>query len=132
MSEKPGEKPDAGSSNTGMTPDRSAFPTGKRLDPNELAALIDGRLSAAERDATLARLSASPDDLEIVADAIAIAEELDDEVPDVRPIAPRRRAQMPPVAYWMAAAAAILIVATLPVMVRRESSPAVDGYASFL
>jgi hypothetical protein len=132
MSEKPGEKPDAGSSNTGMTPDRSGFPTGKRLDPNELAALIDGRLLAAERDATLARLSASPDDLEIVADAVAIAEELDDEVPDIRPIERRRRTHMPSVAWWLSAAAAILVVATLPVMMRRETGPAVDGYASLL
>jgi hypothetical protein len=115
-----------------MTPDRSAFPTGKRLDPNELAALIDGRLSAAERDATLARLSELPDDLEILADAVAVAEELDDDVPDIQPIARRHRPHVPPVAWWLSAAAAILIVATLPVMVRRETGPTVDGYASLL
>jgi hypothetical protein len=115
-----------------MAPERLNPTAGERLDPNKLAALIDGHLSAADRDVVLARLSASPDDLELVADVLAVAGELDDGVTDIRSAAAKRTPRRPPLTRWLSVAAAILVIATLPVMMRYATTPKVDGYASLL
>jgi hypothetical protein len=133
MSEFPGEKPDPRSSNTGMTPQRRDPAAGQRLDRDTLAALIDGRLVGTDRDVALASLAASPDDLEIVADVLAVADELDGSITDIRAHAAKREVRRPQLTRWLSvAAAAVLVVAALPVMLRNGSASRVDGYASLL
>ncbi|MGH7617938.1 MAG: hypothetical protein ACREPM_11970 [Gemmatimonadaceae bacterium] len=107
-------------------------PAGERLDPNRLAALIDGRLSTRDRDAALARIAESPDDMEVMADVLAVAAELDGDVIDIRSRAPGRgRAPRSHYIRWLVAAAVVLAVA-LPVMMRRGASPSGIAYATLL
>lgn len=100
-------------------------------DPARLAALLDGRLSGAERDALLARLADDDEDLAIFAEAAAIqreleaeddgdaedAEDTDPPVPDPRVI-PLRRPEARPARgldrRWMAAAAVLVGFAITP------------------
>jgi len=102
-----------------------------RLERTKLAALIDGRLVKAERDAVLTRLAASPTDLEIVADALAVAAELDEDVTDIRQAAAKRASRPPRIATWVSIAAAVVVVASLPTMIRLAKSQAGD-YAGLL
>jgi hypothetical protein len=106
-------------------------PPSDRLDRTKLAALIDGRLAGAERDAVLTRLAASPTDLEIVADALAVSAELDEDVTDIRQAAARRASRRPRVVAWASIAAAVVVVASLPMMLRFAASPSGD-YAALL
>lgn len=132
MTKSDGENRESRSSNTDMTPPRLDQRGNERLDRDTLAALIDGRLQGAARDAALASLAISPEDLEVVADVAAVSAELDDGVTDIRAFGEQRRARRPQLTRWLAAAAAIVVVATLPVMLRRGASPTVDGYAGLL
>jgi hypothetical protein len=43
-----------------------------KIDPEKLAAAIDGRMDSRERDAVMAELAASPEDLEILGDVLAV------------------------------------------------------------
>jgi len=132
MSENPRDKRDPRSSNRSMKPDHPDPSHGaNRIDRGTLAALIDGRLKGAERDAALARLAASPDDLEIVADAVAVAvaDELDEPL-DIRD-AMARRGRRPALVKWLAVAAAILFAVVLPMTMNRGAAPGVN-FASLL
>lgn len=65
------------------------------VDPQRLAALLDGRLDEEERRATLEQLMASDDGLALYADVAAVLGELDDEAPAAgalatTPAVPRR------------------------------------------
>ncbi|HEX8673973.1 MAG TPA: hypothetical protein VF710_18895, partial [Longimicrobium sp.] len=51
-----------------------------------LAALLDGRLDALQRNELLTELAASEDDFDAYADAVAIAAELEGAAPEVMPI----------------------------------------------
>lgn len=73
------------------------------IDPERLAALLDGRLSRNERSDLLSRLAASEPTLEAYADAAAIVNELQ----------PTRRRWLPPT-RWIAIAAVLAGVALAP------------------
>jgi hypothetical protein len=108
-------------------------PPNQELDRTKLAAFIDGRLAGAERDAVLARVADSPDDLAIIADALAVQAELEAGVKDIRDYAPATRWSRPPrMTKWMGIAASIVAVATLPLMPFLASFSTVDGYANLL
>ena len=120
------EKPSAGSSNQGMHTDRPSPVSAQPIDPERIAALIDGRLSAAERTALLAELEASPEAFEIYNDAVAALREGDMET------APGMAAGTSPArstprwfrtyAPVMALAAALVIAVALPMMRRAGRS----------
>jgi hypothetical protein len=115
-----------------MKSETTHTPPAERLDPNTLAALIEGRLRGPARDAALSKVAASADDLEILADAFAVSRELDGDVTDIRSYSGRTRARRPLMMNWMsAAAAAIILVASVPLMLRHDASPA-DGFASLM
>jgi hypothetical protein len=107
---------------------------GGRVDPERLAALLDGRLSGAERDAVLAQLGMSADDLEIMADAVAVESELAEmaEPPSVVPVvslAERRASKTRPV-IWVAIAAGLVLVA-IP-LARRANGFDIAGFTSIV
>jgi hypothetical protein len=84
------------------------------IDPERLAALLDKRLDARERDALVAQLAASDDaTLDALADAIAVTHELgqtDETGRAATPAIDPRRASR----RWLLAAAAILVIAAVP------------------
>lgn len=96
------------------------------MDPERLAALLDGRLPPAERATALDRLAASDEDLGVAADAAAVLRELEEE--DARsgviPLRPRA-ARTAGVRPWMAVAAAIAAMALVPlgVWLARPGAP---------
>ena len=133
MSEQSGEKRDSRPTNRDMTSERNAPQARDRLDRTTLAALIDGRLQGDARDGALRSLAASPEDLEILADVAAVSRELDGGVTDIRSHADRPRARRPPGMKWMyAAAAAVIVVASVPLMLRNGSRSSTDGFASLI
>jgi hypothetical protein len=93
------------------------------IDPERIAALIDGKLSDAERAALMAELDASPEAFEVFADAVAALNDDDDEskppavaqAATVFPIASRR-----PRSRWYAGigaiAAALIVIVGLPLL----------------
>jgi hypothetical protein len=114
-----------------MTSERTPPTIAERLDRATLAALIDGRLQGAERDAALSKVAASPEDLEILADVLAVSRELDGDVTDIQTFAERKR-RRPPLVKWLSAAAAVVIAAATIPMIRGNESPAADGFASLV
>jgi hypothetical protein len=115
-----------------MRTDSLYQPPSQRLDRTKLAALVDGRLNGPERDAVLARLAASPSDLEVMSDVLAVAAELDDGVTDIRRSAARRESRVPKRVMWLAAAAAVAAIAIVPLAGRVSLGSGVDGYAGLL
>ena len=108
------------------------------IDDARLAALLDGRLDAAEREQALARIADSDDDYQVFADAAAILreheaqgvaavpEEAQPESPEAegtRVIPLRRRARAWPTAAWGALAAVLVAVALIPVLRARAGDP---------
>jgi hypothetical protein len=96
------------------------------LDAEKLAALMDGRLNAPERADLLARLAASPEDLEVHGDAAAVLGELEPEPSKALPFAPRAADGRRRVYRWLAAAAilaGIALVGPLFQVVRRSAPP---------
>lgn len=105
--------------------------TDPTLDPERLAALLDGRLSPAERDEVVRRLGTSAEALEIHADAAAVLRELENEgmrpptalpvaAADARPSAGETKAWR-----WtrsssirLALAAGLVFVAIVPLVMR--------------
>lgn len=85
------------------------------VDPERIAALLDGRLDPAERAGVLERLAGSEEALGAFADAAAVARELEaeDAASGVVPLRPRsvRPAWPRP---WLAAAAAVAALVLLP------------------
>lgn len=131
MSESSGEKRESRPSNTDMKSERTQSPVAERLDRTTLASLVDGRLDGAARDAALSKLAASPEDLEILADVVAVSRELDGDVTDIQTFADRRRRRRPIVKWVSAAAAAIIAAASIP-MLHRDGAPAPNGFASLV
>lgn len=118
------------SGNAGMPQERGHQPTDGggipaagqvTVDPERVAALLDGRLDAAQRAEVLAQLEASPEALEAYADAVAVLRELEAE-PDATRVAPAesrrtRFAGRRSMVYSLALAAGIVLV----VLVVREN-----------
>ena len=94
------------------------------IDPERLAALLDGRLAPAEAAAVRADLAHADDEtLAAFADAVAISGESASEKPQ-RSITPMRR-RMP---RWVYASAAIAAAAVITVLVTRQGRQE-DAYA---
>jgi hypothetical protein len=97
----------------------SAAPPDGAMEPERLAALLDGRLGDAERDALLAQLAVDDEDLALFAEAAAIQRELEEAdevaaVPGVLPLRPAARPARRVDRRWMAAAAVLAGVTLLP------------------
>lgn len=96
------------------------------VDPERLAALLDGRLDERERAEVLARLAASEEDFEAYVDAIAVTRELEagDEAEGVTPLRPPgRRWWQRPGGHWLAIAAVLAGIALAPWLWTRASGP---------
>jgi hypothetical protein len=120
------------------------------MDPERLAALLDGRVDADERARLVARLAASSDDAAVFADALAVTVELqaedaaaargaagegdDGQGAAVIPLRPARRRWPGVPRRWLALAAAATVVALVPLAwSARKSPPAgVETYAALL
>ncbi|HET8622559.1 MAG TPA: hypothetical protein VFM14_03275 [Gemmatimonadales bacterium] len=104
------------------------------IDPEKLAALMDGRLADAERTDLLAHLARSPEALEIHADAAAVLGELESKSGKVVPLVSPRAAggrRLPP--RWLAAAAILAGVALAgPLFYATRSDPDGAGFSARL
>ena len=120
------EKRSASSSNEGMQTNPSSPVSPRPIDPERLAALIDGRLNADERTALLAELEASPEAFEIYNDAVAALREGDTasaaSITTATPPARRAPRWLRAYAPAMALAAVLVIAVALPMMRRGGSS----------
>ena len=98
-------------------------PRSDRVDPEVLAALIDGKLAEPRRSEVLAQLARSSDDLALLADVAAVARE-EDVTPAAR--VPRKHwgARQ---AGWLALAAGVVGITTLTLTRRDERRPLPDG-----
>lgn len=96
--------------------------TAPKIDPEKLAALLDGRMNEADRRELMSRMANSPEDLALIADVAAARR---DSNPGVAPIsdAPSRRVGWRMGGRgWMAIAAGIVGITTVTVLARRDSS----------
>ncbi len=101
-----------------------------KIDPERIAALVDGKLSSAERERLLRELAASPDGVELLAD---VAAALDDAggAPVIPLRAPRARAvRWPRYAIAGAIAAVIGFVLVMPRGARVDASA--DGFMTIV
>jgi hypothetical protein len=93
------------------------------IDPERLAALLDGRLPAAERRAVLDQLAASEPAAEAYVDALAVLSELEPaqnaDDPRARGIASERLRWRHPPKRWLAIAALLAGVALAPSLITR-------------
>jgi hypothetical protein len=89
-------------------------------DPERLAALLDGRLSEAQRAELLDLLASSDDAFEAYLDAVAITEELEEaaDEPGVIPLKQRARGRRWPDGRWLALAAMLVGIASIPLLWR--------------
>jgi len=80
---------------------------GERMDDERVAALLDGRLAAGERDEVLARVTADPDEYDAFAELAAVLHDIEaehgtspvfDEVEEAAPLAPASSLAAPPAA----------------------------------
>jgi hypothetical protein len=92
--------------------------TASKIDPERLAALLDGRLDASARAELLAQLDKSPDMLEVYADAVAVSRELAETHTQPRPTAIRRRWRSFGPRTWLAIAAILLVFVAAPIVRR--------------
>lgn len=91
----------------------------QRIDPERLAALMDGRVDDAERAALIARLASDPELLAIYADAVAASAEATAPALTVSTAtAPRRRSAV----RWIALAAGVVLLVGIPAILRRSAS----------
>ncbi|HUQ81759.1 MAG TPA: hypothetical protein VM076_11495 [Gemmatimonadaceae bacterium] len=101
------------------------------LDLDLIAALIDGRLSGAERERAVKQLSESEAAFEVYADALRVRPDL--EIPDAKVI-PISRPQGRPGLPWRAigslAAAAVVLIAVVPSFIARRDAAAFDAPSS--
>lgn len=113
--------------------DRSTNAPGDRdgaVSPERLAALLDGRLRGAERDALLARLAGSDEDLAAFADAAVVQRELEAEdeaagTPGVLPLRRPEQALRRMDRRWLAIAAVVAAAALAPFAWRASQPGAV-------
>lgn len=104
------------------------------LDPETLAALIEGRLDPARRAELLARLDVSQEDLQVLADASAglgaTSPAADGEVPRIGTASPRAASRLSPRAWGgLIGIAAVLLVGPLVLARWRAAVGARDGAA---
>ena len=107
--------------------------TDEKPSPEQIAALLDGRLDEPARAAVLAKLAASNEDFETLLDTAAVLAELGGDVPARespaappvarRPTPPLRAWRRPP-GHWLAVAAVLVGVAVLPWAWSRLAPPA--------
>lgn len=115
------DKTTAGSSNMDM---KTRGVEGEvELDPQDIAALLEGRLDSRRRAELIERLAASPSNAALLSDAMWLRAELD---------VPAAGSQRPPMAFrsirWLALAASIAGVGILGwVLVSRQSSASVPA-----
>lgn len=110
------------------------------VDAERLAALLDGRLSGAEREEVLAQLAASDDLAEVYADAVAAlaepagvaAHEPRRETPVIPLRPPRPRAWLRRSAGWLAAAAAVALLVLSPWVRGRFVAPGASAPARYV
>lgn len=110
------------------------------MDAERLAALLDGRLSAADREALLAELANSDEALEVLADAIAVSEEASADTGDaddeadatVVPLRPRRSPGVWGAALAVAAVLALLLAAPWITQRFRGAEPAGPAQVAML
>lgn len=109
-----GDRPESGTGQprlASMTADGGTGPT-----PERIAALLDGRLDAAQRAEVLAQIEASPEAFEAYADAVAVLRELEgDRAVEATPAVVRQRRWrgIRTVGYPLAIAAGLLLVFVL-------------------
>lgn len=105
------------------------------VDPERLAALLDGRLDERQRAEVLERLASSDEAFEAYADAVAATRELEasDEAEGVTPLAPRRgrRWWRRPGGHWLAIAATVAGVTVSTVLWTRLRAPDLDDPGRF-
>lgn len=107
------------------------------LDLDLIAALIDGRLSGAERERAIKQLSESEAAFEIYADALRVRPDLQAPeakvLPFTTPVAAEKRAGRPGLPWrtiGSLAAAAVVLIAIVPQYMARQNSAAFDAPAS--
>lgn len=112
--------------------------TDSRIDPERLAALLDGRLGEQERRELLSRLAESDADMEACADAIAIMRDLEaaegrapnEPATGELPLTdePGKRSGIGRLSRsgWLALAASLLVLVAAPWVWRRAEAPSSD------
>lgn len=108
---------------------------GREIDPERLAALLDGRLDERARAEVLEHLAASEDDFDVFVDAVAVSGELEPsgETEGVTPLRPGSRGGWAarPRTRWLALAAAVAAIGLAPWLWMRAHAPASDDPARF-
>ena len=106
------------------------------IDPERLAALLDGRVDEKERAELLARLAASPEARATFADAAAIIDDVPASSSAPSPLKGigRGRGRFPSATPWMALAAGVVIVAGTSIVYRATTTGPADpaAYAKML
>jgi hypothetical protein len=101
------------------------------LDLDLIAALIDGRLSGAERERAIKQLGESEAAFEIYTDAMRVRPDLEEGGAEVRPITSvKRRSTMPWRTIGSLAAAAVLFVAVVPRFMASRNAAALNAPSS--
>jgi hypothetical protein len=106
----------------------------KAVDPEVLAALLDGKLTDKERESVLERLSQSPEAFETFAEAAAVLRDLDPEArggatpapdPQVVPLPKPKARPSPPrwMRVWLPIAAVLAGVLLVPRIMNRSANP---------
>lgn len=96
------------------------------IDPERLAAMLDGTSSASERDALLRALAQSPEELDAYADAAAALEGLNEPVAERADLPSRQSVPSRRWRNWGGLAAAALVVTAGAVMLRQGSGGDAD------
>jgi len=104
--------------------------TASKIDPERLAALLDGRLDAAARAEVLSQLESSPEALEAYADAVAIRRELEGDAAGATEAPPavqlHKWRRLGP-GTWFAIAAGLLVAIAWPVFRVMETTRATSS-----
>ncbi len=101
-----------------------------KTDPERIAALVDGKLGAAEREQLLRELSASPDGVELLADVAAVLDGAGGApAVQIRPV-PARATRWPRYAIGGAIAAVLAFVILMPR--GRNANESVDGFLAIV
>lgn len=105
--------------------------TGPVLDPETLAALMEGRLSDEERTRVLALLAESDADLEVLADATVAEAAVDESTTVTLPTTPAPKPSWGfPARRWLALAAVLVGLITVPFLLTGPGGGGADELAS--
>jgi hypothetical protein len=91
-----------------------------KIDPEKLAALLDGRMNEADRRELMSGVANSPDDLALIADVAAMNREMHSEVTNISDTRTKRRPWLVRQRGWIAIAAGIVGITTLTMLGRRD------------